>query len=167
MQLYHKTTIIQPCTTILIIILLHLIATINANDNNNNNVETIYRHLDIQNHQHNIKFLNTLQTILRDEKYQKYTNDNNNNNNLYKRIEKDLIHVFNEETHERHFGKNFTSESPRTVSVALSVDGKQKKIYVNEYDHIASITAKFCLEENLDSVDSCYKLFRELRVINA
>ena len=184
MQLYHKTIIIQPCTTIIIIILLHLIATINANDNNNNNipfqnnqplanensksnnnnknVETIYRHLDIQNHQHNIKFLNTLQTILRDEKYHKYTNDNNNNNNLYKRIEKDLIHVFNEETHERHFGKNFTSESPRTVSVALSVDGKQKKIYVNEYDHIASITAKFCLEENLDSVDSCYKLFREL-----
>ena len=39
---------------------------------------------------------------------------------------------------------------------------ENKKIYVNEYDHIASITAKFCLEENLDSVDSCYKLFREL-----
>ena len=80
MQLYHKTIIIQRCTTIIIIFLLHLIATINANDNNNNNnipfqnnqplanensnsnnnnnVETIYRHLDIQNHQHNIKFLN-------------------------------------------------------------------------------------------------------------
>ena len=90
---------------------MHLIATINANDNNNNNipfqnnqplanensksnnnnknVETIYRHLDIQNHQHNIKFLNTLQTILRDEKYHKYTNDNNNN--LYKRIENRAI----------------------------------------------------------------------------
>ena len=31
-----------------------------------------------------------------------------------------------------------------------------------QHDHVASVTTKFCLDEHIDSVDNCYKLYQEL-----
>ena len=74
-----------------------------------------------------------------------------------------MINVFNEQNRERHFMKNFTNDrSSRTISLVLTVNDEAKTVYVNEHDHVASVTTKFCLDEHIDSVDNCYKLYREL-----
>jgi hypothetical protein len=130
----------------------------NRGINNNPPERLIFQDLNVKNHQHSIKFLNMLSKVLKNEKY----NDSSKKNVLYKHIEQDLIEMFDKENKEIHFGKNFTDQTPRTVSVGLSIDGKKKIVYVNEDDHIASVSVKFCLEERLDTVQSCYNLYREL-----
>ena len=91
--------------------------------NNNPPERLIFQDLNVKNHQHSIKFLNMLNKVLKDEKY----SDSSKKSELYKHIEQDLIEMFDKENKEIHFGKNFTDQSPRTVSVELSVDGKKKK----------------------------------------
>ena len=81
---------------------------------------------------------------------------------MYALLEHDLVNVFNEQNHERHFRKNLTSDGSRTVSLDLTVDDEVKTVYVNEQDHVASVTTKFCLDEHIDSVDGCYELYQEL-----
>ena len=114
--------------------------------------------VEVNHPQHAIAFLNALKGVLRDEKYSAVASGVD----MYALLEHDLVNVFNEQNHERHFRKNLTSDGSRTVSLDLTVDDEVKTVYVNEHDHVASVTTKFCLDEHIDTVHDCYELYREL-----